>query len=89
MRATPLIQEFKRLCHGSKQSVQSGQSLDDFDRYLHVDRPIDRAVRKAMDDIIKQGGGIVFCGEGIPLALIRIPSPKRNAPASHTGRKET
>ncbi len=41
------------------------------------------------DCALDQGGGIVFGGWGIPLALIRIPSPKRNAPASHTGRKET
>ena len=50
----------KRLSQGSKQSVQCGLELDDFDEYMHVDRPIDKAVRKAMDSIRLNGGGILF-----------------------------
>lgn len=60
MKETALIKVFRRLSQGSKQSVQSGHSLDDFDQYMHVDRPIDMAVRKSMDKIREQGGGILF-----------------------------
>lgn len=60
MDDTALIKVFKRLCQGSNQSVQNGIILDDFDRYMHVDRPIDNAVRKAMEDIRQEGGGILF-----------------------------
>lgn len=60
MEETALIKAFRRLSQGSKQSVQNGHSLDDFDQYMHVDRPIDRTVRKSMDAIREQGGGILF-----------------------------
>ena len=60
MAETALIKAFKRLSQGSKQSVQSGQSLDALDKYLHVDRPIDIAVRTEMDNICRTGGGIVM-----------------------------
>lgn len=60
MKETALIKVFRRLSQGSKQSVQSGHRLDDFDQYMHVDRPIDKAVRKSMDEIRAQGGGILF-----------------------------
>lgn len=60
MDETVLIKAFRRLSQGSRQSVQSGNELDDFDKYLHIDRPIDRAVRDAMDSIRIEGGGILF-----------------------------
>lgn len=60
MNDTALIKVFRRLCQGSKKSVQSGRELDDFDKYMHVDRPIDKAVRNEMDGIRREGGGIVF-----------------------------
>ena len=60
MDDTALIKAFRRLSQGSRQSVQSGMELDEFDKYMHVDRPIDRAVREAMDDIRQEGGGILF-----------------------------
>lgn len=60
MEDTTLVKTFRRLSQGSKQSVQSGLKLDDFDKYMHVDRPIDKAVRKAMDDIRQEGGGILL-----------------------------
>lgn len=60
MDDTALIKVFRRLSQGSKQSVQSGKELDEFDKYLHVDRPIDKAVREAMDSIRIEGGGILF-----------------------------
>ena len=60
MKETALIKVLKRLSQGSKQSVQSGHSLDDFEQYMHIERPIDKAVRISMDEIREQGGGILF-----------------------------
>lgn len=53
MNETPLVKAFKQLSQGSRQSVQSGLKLDEFDEYMHVDRPIDKAVRKAMDTPVR------------------------------------
>lgn len=60
MEDTTLVKTFRRLSQGSRQSVQSGSELDDFDEYMHVDRPIDKAVRMAMDEIRLAGGGILL-----------------------------
>lgn len=60
MEESKLIKVFKRLSQGSKQSVQNGQDLDDFDKYLHVERPIEKAVRKEMDEIRAQNGGLLL-----------------------------
>ena len=60
MEDTALLKVFRRLSQGSKQSVQSGKELDAFDKYMHVDRPIDKVVRDAMNDIQQEGGGILF-----------------------------
>ena len=60
MEDTALIKVFRRLSQGSKQSVQSGKELDAFDKYMHVDRPIDKVVRDDMNDIQQEGGGILF-----------------------------
>lgn len=60
MDDTALIKAFRSLSQGSRQSVQSGQELDEFSNYMHVDRPIDEAVRRAMNEIRIEGGGILF-----------------------------
>ena len=60
MDETALVKIFKRLCQGSKESVQSGLELDEFDNYMHIERPIDKAVRDTMDKIRIEGGGILF-----------------------------
>ena len=60
MDDTALVKIFRRLCQGSKESVQSGLELDEFDNYMHVERPIDKAVRDTMDEIRVEGGGILF-----------------------------
>lgn len=60
MDETALVKIFRRLCQGSKESVQSGLKLDKFDNYMHVERPIDKAVRDTMDEIRLEGGGILF-----------------------------
>ena len=60
MEESKLVKTFKRLSQGSKQSVQNGQDLDAFDKYLHVERPIEKSVRKAMDEICEQNGGLLL-----------------------------
>lgn len=60
MEESKLVKAFKRLSQGSKQSVQNGQDLDAFDKYLHVERPIEKAVRKEMDEIRAQNGGLLL-----------------------------
>ena len=60
MEESKLVKTFKRFSQGSKQSVSNGQELDKFDEYLHVERPIEKAVRKAMNEIREQGGGLLF-----------------------------
>ena len=60
MEESKLIKVFKRLSQGSKHSVQNGQSLDAFDKHLHVIRPIENAVRKEMDEIRAQNGGLLL-----------------------------
>ena len=42
MDETTLVKIFRRLSQGSKESVQSGLELDEFDSYMHVERPIDK-----------------------------------------------
>ena len=37
MDETKLVKAFRRLSQGSKQSVQSGLELDDFDDYMHIE----------------------------------------------------
>lgn len=60
MEDTALVKMFRKLSQGSKQAVQNGKSLDNFDRYMHVDRSIEKAVRRAMDHIRLQGGGLLL-----------------------------
>lgn len=60
MEESKLVKAFKRLSQGSKQSVQNGQDLDEFDKYLHVERPIEKAVRKEMEEIRAQDGGLLL-----------------------------
>lgn len=55
-----LITQLKTLCHGSQKAVQSGTSFSELDNYLHVDRPIDKEICTHMDDLIKEGGGILL-----------------------------
>lgn len=60
MEESKLVKTFKRLSQGSRQSVSNGQALDLFDEYIHVERPIEKTVRKAMDDIREKGGGLLL-----------------------------
>ena len=60
MDDTALVKTFRRLCQGSKEAVQSGLELDMFDKYMHIERPIDKAVRDTMNMIRNEGGGILF-----------------------------
>lgn len=55
-----LIIQLKTLCHGSQEAVQSGINFSELDKYLHVDRPIDKEVCEHMDEILQEGGGILL-----------------------------
>ena len=55
-----LIIQLKTLCHGSQEAVQSGINFSELDKYLHVDRPIDKEVCGHMDEILQEGGGILL-----------------------------
>lgn len=58
---TPLTKILSSLSQGSTDSVQSGQSFGELDRYLHIQRShIENALCSRMDDIISQGGGIIL-----------------------------
>ena len=58
---TPLTKILSNLSQGSMDSVQSGQSFGELDRYLHIQRSyIENALCSRMDDIIEQGGGIIL-----------------------------
>lgn len=58
---TPLTKILNSLSQGSTDSVQSGQSFGELDRYLHIQRShIENALCSRMNDIINQGGGIIL-----------------------------
>lgn len=60
MKSSPLIDIFKNLSQGSKNSVQNGESLSVLDRYLHVKRSVEDILYQKMQDIENAGGGIVL-----------------------------
>lgn len=60
MKTSPLKEIFLQLRQGSKLAVQNGQQLTELDLYLHIERPIDKAVRDAMKSIQEEGGGLVM-----------------------------
>lgn len=71
-----LYQAFRKLSQNSEKSVQSGRSLSDLDSYLHVERPIEKILRNKMDEVDRNGGGIVLlvgsAGDGKSHLLSRI-----------------
>ena len=55
-----LQQILKKLSQGAKESVQNGNVLSDFDCYMHVERPVEKDLRKKIEAVQENGGGIVF-----------------------------
>ena len=60
MAVSNLSKIFQRLCQGSVDSVQSGETLGILDSYLHIDRPIENEIKNKMSLIQKEGGGIIL-----------------------------
>lgn len=48
------------LSQGSSESVQSGRSLGDLDKYLHIKRDIEDVLCHKMDEIKAEGGGLIL-----------------------------
>ena len=78
MTKSNLYREFSKLSLNSIKSVQNGQSLNDLDLYLHVERPVESVLRQKMRDIDQCGGGIVLligsAGDGKSHLLSRLRS---------------
>ena len=60
MAAVRLKEIFSHLSQHSIDSVQNGKAFTEWDNYMHVDRPIENKLRKKMDQIDAEGGGIVI-----------------------------
>ena len=73
---TKLYSEFSKLSLNSIKSVQNGQTLSNLDSYLHVERPVEIMLRKKMDEVDCNGGGIVLligsAGDGKSHLLSRV-----------------
>ena len=51
---------FLKLRQGSSQAVQNGQSFNDLERYLHVERNVEGYLVKLMKDIDEVGHGLIL-----------------------------
>ncbi|MBP3740072.1 MAG: DNA phosphorothioation-dependent restriction protein DptF [Bacteroidales bacterium] len=60
MAATRLKEAFLHLSQHSVDSVQNGIAFTSWDKYLHVDRPIESKLMEKMDEIDSAGGGIIL-----------------------------
>lgn len=60
MPTDPLVTALKQLSQGSKQSVQTGSSLDAYNRYMNIPRPIETIIRKEMNHLRNVGGGVLL-----------------------------
>ena len=55
-----LITQLRPLCRGSQEAVQSGSTFNELDKYLHVERPIDKEICGCLNEIQEEGGGILL-----------------------------
>lgn len=55
-----LITQLRTLCHGSQEAVQSGSEFNELEKYLHIERPIDKEVCGCLNEILQEGGGILL-----------------------------
>ena len=76
MVASHLKEAFLHLSQHSVDSVQNGYKFTNWDKYMHVDRPIESRLKEKMDEIDKAGGGIVLlvgsAGDGKSHLISRI-----------------
>lgn len=59
MNKSHLYDAFKHLSQNSVYSVQNGTAFTELDKYMHVERPIEKKLISKMKAIEKEGGGIV------------------------------
>lgn len=55
-----LLTQLRTLCHGSQEAVQSGSTFNELEKYLHIERPIDKEVCGCLNEIQEEGGGILL-----------------------------
>ena len=55
-----LLTQLRTLCHGSQEAVQSGSTFNELEKYLHIERPIDKEVCGCLNEIKEEGGGILL-----------------------------
>ena len=60
MKETALLRQLRRLCHGSQEAVQNGSGLNELDKYLHVERPIEKTIKESLDKIREINGGMIL-----------------------------
>lgn len=76
MTKTHLQVVFEHLSQHSVDSVQNGMAFTDFDSYMHVGRNIETRVLEQMNEIDRQGGGIILlvgsAGDGKSHLISRI-----------------
>lgn len=60
MKETALLRQLRRLCHGSQEAVQNGSGLNELDRYLHVERPIENTIKESLNKIRDLNGGMIL-----------------------------
>lgn len=60
MKETSLLRQLRRLCHGSQEAVQNGSGLNELDRYIHVERPVERTIKDELDNIRTLNGGMIL-----------------------------
>lgn len=60
MKETALLRQLRRLCHGSQEAVQNGSGLNELDKYLHVERPIEKTIKESLNKIRALSGGMIL-----------------------------
>ena len=60
MKETALLRQLRRLCHGSQEAVQNGSGLNELDKYLHVERPIEKTIKESLNKIRSLNGGMIL-----------------------------
>lgn len=76
MAATHLREAFLHLSQHSIDSVQNGMGFSDWDKQIHVERPVENKLIIKMDEIDEVGGGIILlvgsAGDGKSHLISRI-----------------
>lgn len=77
---TKLTSILTSLSQGSTESVQSGYSFGDLDKYLHIKRSIEDSLCAKMDSINSEGGGLILLVGSAGDGKSHLISSVRNKP---------